>query len=129
MALDFEVSTILPLSPQELYDAWLDSKQHSKMTGAKAKVSAREGDTFQAWDGYITGKNLKLEPGKRIVQAWRTSEFADDEEDSQIEITFKPLNEGTKLILRHTKLPPHGEIYEQGWVDSYFNPMREYFSE
>jgi activator of HSP90 ATPase len=127
--MEFEVSTILPRSPNELYDAWLDSKQHAKMTGAKAKVSAKVGDTFEVWDGYITGKNLKLEPGKKIIQAWRTTEFADDEEDSQIEITFKPVNKGTKLTLKHTKLPPHGEIYEQGWVDSYFDPMKDYFSE
>jgi uncharacterized protein YndB with AHSA1/START domain len=127
MALEFEVSTIIPRSPQEVYDAWLDSKQHSKMTGSKAKVSAKVGEEFSAWDGYISGKNLELEPGKRIVQAWRTTEFADDDEDSQIEIIFKPAKEGTKLILRHTKLPPHGEIYEQGWVDSYFDPMKKYF--
>lgn len=127
MALEFEVFTIVPLPPQEVYDAWLDSRQHSKMTGATAKVSAKVGEEFEAWDGYITGKNLKLDPGKRIVQAWRTSEFSDDEEDSQIEILFESVKEGTKLVLRHTKLPPHGEIYKQGWEDSYFNPMREYF--
>jgi len=128
MTLEFEVSTIIPRPPEEVYDAWLDSKQHSKMTGAKASVSAKVGDTFEAWDGYIRGKNLKLETGKRIIQAWRTSEFADDEEDSQIEIIFEPMKQGTKLILRHTKLPQHGEIYKQGWVDSYFDPMKEYFA-
>jgi uncharacterized protein YndB with AHSA1/START domain len=128
MALEFEVSTVIPRSPQEVYDAWLDSMQHSKMTGAKAQVSAKVGEEFSAWDGYISGKNLELEPGKRIVQAWRTSEFSEDEEDSQIEIILKPAKEGTKLILRHTKLPPHGEIYEQGWVDSYFDPMKDYFA-
>ncbi len=127
MALEFEVSTFIPRPPQEVYDAWLDSKAHSKMTGAKAKVSAKVGEKFEVWDGYIQGRNLKLEPGKLIVQAWRTSEFADDEEDSQIEVIFKPAKEGTKLILRHTNLPPHGEIYRQGWVDSYFDPMKEYF--
>lgn len=128
MAFEFEVSTIIRRPPQEVYDAWLDSKKHSKMTGgARAKVSIKVGEEFETWDGYITGKNLKLEPGKRIVQAWRTSEFADDEEDSQIEVIFTPIEEGTKLILRHTKLPPHGEIYRQGWVDSYFEPMKEYF--
>jgi len=127
LALEFEISTIILRPPQEVYEAWLDSKQHSKMTGAKARVSAKVGDAFDAWDGYITGKNLTLEPGKRIVQAWRTSEFADDEEDSQIDVRLEPVEAGTKLILRHTKLPPHGDIYRQGWVDSYFIPMKEYF--
>lgn len=125
--MDFEVSTVIPASPDEVYEAWLNSKRHSKMTGAKAKVSANVGDSFVAWDGYISGKNLKLEPGKRIVQAWRTSEFSDDEDDSQIEVILKPVKEGTQLILRHSNLPAHGEIYRQGWEDSYFTPMRAYF--
>jgi len=125
--MEFELSTIVPRSPQEVYDAWLDSKTHTKMTGAKAKVSAEVGGAFVAWDGYISGRNLELEPGKRILQAWRTAEFADSEGDSQVEILFKPTKGGTKLTLRHTKLPPHGETYRQGWIDNYFEPMKAYF--
>jgi activator of HSP90 ATPase len=127
MVKSFVVSAVFPRDPQELYDAWLDSKQHSKMTGAKARVSNKVGGSFHAWDGYISGRNLILQADKRIVQSWRTSEFSDDEVDSQIEVTFEPVRNGTKLVLRHTKLPSHGEIYEQGWEDSYFVPMREYF--
>ena len=129
MPLDFEVSAVIPASPIEVYKAWLDSKSHSQMTGGKAKVSAKVGESFQAWDGYITGKNLILEPGKRIVQSWRTSEFKDSEEDSQIELSLEPVKKGTKLTLRHTNLPANGEQYEQGWVDNYFDPMKAYFGD
>ena len=127
MTLEFELSAFIPRPPQEVYDAWLDSKGHTKMTGAKAKVSDKVGGSFQAWDGYISGRNLELEPGKRIVQAWRTVEFADSEGDSQVEILFKATKGGTKLTLRHSKLPPHGETYQQGWIDNYFEPMKAYF--
>ena len=129
MPLEFEVSAVIPASPTEVYKAWLDSKGHSQMTGGKAKVSAKVGESFQAWDGYITGKNLILEPGKRIVQSWRTSEFKDSEEDSQIELSLEPVKKGTKLTLRHTNLPANGEQYEQGWVDNYFDPMKAYFGD
>jgi len=129
MPLEFEVSAVIPASPIKVYKAWLDSKSHSQMTGGKAKVSAKVGESFQAWDGYITGKNLILEPGKRIVQSWRTSEFKDSEEDSQIELSLEPVKEGTKLTLRHTNLPANGEQYEQGWVDNYFAPMKAYFGD
>jgi len=125
--MEFEVSAIIASPPQEVYDAWLDSRAHSKMTGGKAKVSDKVGGNFKAWDGYISGRNLELEPGKRILQTWRTVDFADSEEDSQIEILFEATKGGTKLTLRHTKLPPHGETYQQGWVDNYFEPMRAFF--
>ena len=127
MAIEFEVSALIPASPEVVYEAWLDSEGHAKMTGGEAKVSSEVGGEFEAWDGYIQGRNLELEYGKRIVQSWRTSEFADDEADSRIEITFDREGDGTKVTLRHTNLPPHGEQYEQGWVDSYFVPMKEYF--
>jgi uncharacterized protein YndB with AHSA1/START domain len=127
MSLRFEVSAVIPAKPVEVYAAWLDSRAHSKMTGAKAKVSDNVGGDFEAWDGYISGTNLELEPGRRIVQAWRTVEFADDEEDSRLEIILAPVKGGTKLTIKHSKLPAHGQQYKQGWVDSYFDPMQAYF--
>jgi len=127
MAIEFVVSALIPASPEEIYQAWLSSEGHTKMTGASASVSAEVGGEFEAWDGYIHGRNLELESDKRIVQAWRTTEFKDDESDSRIEITLEPVGNQTKVTLKHTRLPPHGGQYEQGWVESYFEPMKEYF--
>jgi len=128
MTSEFVVTTDIAKSSQILYDAWLDSDEHSKMTGSPAKVSAELGGEFQAWDGYLWGVNLELEPGKRIVQSWRTSQFDVSEEDSQIEVSFEANDEGrTKITLRHTKLPAHGAQYEEGWQESYFEPMKRYF--
>ncbi len=128
MALKFMVSDIVPASSAEIYKAWLDSKGHSKMTGAKARVSNKVGDSFQAWDGYISGTNLELTPDKKIVQSWRTVEFDESEADSRIEVTLEDVKDGTKIKLEHTNLPPHGAQYEQGWIDNYFEPMKKYFS-
>ena len=128
MSIEFVVSAVFPATPQEVYRAWLTSDGHSGMTGSPAKVSGQVGGVFDAWDGYIHGKNLELVPNKRIVQAWRTSEFSQDEPDSRIEVTLEPVGSQTKLTLKHTGLPPHGGQYESGWVESYFEPMKEYFS-
>jgi activator of HSP90 ATPase len=128
MALEFVVSTLIPAKADEVYDAWLSSEGHAAMTGSPASVSAVVGGEFDAWDGYIHGKNLELVPKKRIVQSWRTTEFNADAPDSRIEVTLEPTGVQTKLTLRHTGLPPDGGQYEQGWVDSYFTPMKEYFS-
>jgi activator of HSP90 ATPase len=128
MAIDFEISTILPATPEEIYNTWLSSDGHTKMTGGQASITSGVGAVFDAWDGYIHGRNLQLEYGKRIVQSWRTSEFEDNEPDSRLEITFEPVGKQTKLILKHTELPPHGGQYKQGWVESYFEPMKQYFS-
>jgi uncharacterized protein YndB with AHSA1/START domain len=128
MALEFEVSAVIPAPREAIYAAWLDSAGHSAMTGGRASVSAEIGASFEAWDGYIQGRNLELEPGRRIIQSWRTVEFQESEPDSQIEVTFEDAAGGTKVTLRHTNLPPHGEQYEQGWIDNYFDPMTAYFA-
>ena len=128
MAIEFVVSTTLPATPLEVYDTWMSSEGHSEMTGSPATISPEVGAEFDAWDGYIHGRNLILEPGVLIVQSWRTTDFADGEKDSMIEINLKPAGDETELTLRHSELPPHGQQYESGWEESYFAPMKEYFS-
>lgn len=119
-----------PASAKEIYDAWLNGRGHSKLTGAKATASSKVNGKFTAWDGYITGKNLGLEDGKRIVQSWRTSEFPEDAPDSTLEITLekKPANK-TTLTLVHTNIPSGDkQKYTDGWKEFYFEPMKEYFA-
>lgn len=127
MSLAFTVSDIIPASPEEVYDAWLESDGHSKMTGAEAIVDPLVGGRFTAWDGYISGENIELERGKRIVQSWRTSDFEDSEPDSRLEVVLEPFGDGCKATIHHTDLPPHGTQYESGWVDHYLEPMKKYF--
>lgn len=127
MVKTFTISEWFPASPEKIYLAWLDSKGHSDMTGSPARISSKVGEEFEAWDGYIFGKNLELEPGKRILQSWRTTEFDPSEQDSLVEIFFEPVLNGTKVTIHHSNLPAHGSQYRQGWIDFYFQPMKEYF--
>ena len=127
MSFRFTVSDVIPASPREIYDAWLDSRAHSKMTSGKAVTSAEVGAAFTAWDGYITGTNLELAPGMRIVQSWRTTEFAKADPDSKITVSLKPVKGGTKLTMLHTKVPNGHTGYRSGWSQSYFEPMKAYF--
>jgi activator of HSP90 ATPase len=127
MSVHFEVSTLMHAPAEKLYSAWLDSAEHSRMTGSPAQTSAEAGGAFTAWDGYISGRNLELTPATRILQAWRTVEFAETDPNSSLEILFEPQEEGTKVTIRHSNLPDHGAQYEQGWVENYFTPMKRYF--
>ena len=127
MPYAFTVSDELAAPPSRIYAAWLSSDEHAAMTGAEALIDPREGGVYSAWDGYITGVTLHLEPGRRIVQSWRTSDFAPADPDSQIEVLLQPAGDGTLLTLHHSHIPDGQSGYEQGWVDNYFEPMRAYF--
>jgi activator of HSP90 ATPase len=130
MSESFEISVDLPVGPEKIYQAWLDGSQHSALTGSMATCNPKVGGKFTASDGYIWGINLELQTNQRIVQAWRTSEFPVESPDSRLEIIFKPIKNGTRLILRHSNIPDgQGESYQQGWQDYYFDPLVAYFSE
>ena len=129
MPISFEVSDILPASPPAIYRAWLNSQTHTKMTGSPAQASPEVSAEFSAWDGYIHGRNLELDPPRRILQAWRTIEFAENDPDSLLEVLLQPVEGGTQVVLRHSNLPAHGDQYREGWVENYFTPMKAYFSE
>jgi len=128
MNINFEISAVIDASPQQIYEAWLDSDQHSAMTGGEAFVTNSIGDSFDAWDGYIEGKNIELKKDEAIIQHWRTSEFDVSDDDSLLEILLEEHSEGCILTIKHSHLPAHGMQYKQGWIDNYFNPMTAYFA-
>ena len=129
MAFTFSVSDLIPASPKEIYDAWLSSEGHARMTGSRsAEISAEEGAAFTLWNGYITGRNVRLEPPRRIVQSWRTTKFSDRDPDSEIEVLLEPASGGTRVTVRHSNVPDgHTSYRDGGWQRSYFDPMKEHF--
>jgi len=128
MAFSFTLTDLIPATPQQIYDAWLSSRGHAKMTGSAARAKPEEGAAFSAWGGYIKGRNVTLEPGRRIVQSWRTTKFAREDPDSQIEVLLEPFADGTRITLRHTNVPDgHTGYQEGGWQQHYFEPMKQYF--
>tara|TARA_B110000211_G_C14079899_1_gene554017 strand:+ start:1395 stop:1781 length:387 start_codon:yes stop_codon:yes gene_type:complete len=127
MKIKFEISEVFNTTPEAIYNAWLDSKLHSEMTGGGAVCSSEKDGEFTAWDGYISGKNLELVPHKTIIQAWRTSEFEEVDEDSFLHIELIVVAGGTEIKLSHSNIPDGNSDYETGWVEHYFNPMKSFF--
>jgi len=124
-----EVSAVIPASPELVYTAWLDSNLHGAMTGASASVQPGLEGQYTAWDGYIWGTTLEMEPGRSFVQSWRTSEFPEDAPDSRLEVRLEGRADSCKVTLIHSNIPDgQGAMYEQGWHDHYFEPMKKYFA-
>ena len=106
MKNSLRLSEIFPTDARTLFEGWLDSATHSAYTGGQpARISSRVWGKFSAWDGYIFGTTLELEPYRRIVQSWRTTEFPADAPDSHLEILFEEKKDDTMITLIHTQLP------------------------
>ena len=118
----------VPAEPAKVYEAFIDAKKHSAFTGTKATGDGRVGSSFTAWDGYISGKNIELEPGKRIVQEWVTSEWPEDFPPSRLELTFKKVKGGTEISMVHSDVPAEqADELKEGWTEFYWKPLEDYF--
>lgn len=102
----------------------MDSKRHSKFSGAPAKISAKVGGKFTAFGGMLEGETLELKPNKKIVQSWRSNDWPADIY-SRVTFSFAPAGKGkTKLTLSHSGIPESDyEGVKKGWISFYWEPM------
>jgi activator of HSP90 ATPase len=113
-----------------LYAMYLDSKEHTKLTGNnKAKISAKEGVSFLIYGGYSFGKNLQLVKDKLIVQSWRASDWTKNDIDSTLILSFEQKGKDAVIIISHVNVPDNqAASLKTGWNDFYWKPWKEYLS-
>jgi uncharacterized protein YndB with AHSA1/START domain len=121
-------TVFLPGTPRQVYDALMTTRGHKGFTGADARISPKVGGTFMAWGGYIHGTNLKLVPGKTIVQTWVPSdETWPKGHKSKVRFSLAPSPRGTQLSFTHSAVPAeHAGHLGLGWKKSYWTPLRKF---
>jgi uncharacterized protein YndB with AHSA1/START domain len=116
-------------TPQELFELYMDSRKHSRATGAPAKISRKTGGHWRAHGGRIGGTNLLIIPGKMVVQVWRAG-FWKKEEVSILVLKFSKSRGGGRVDLVHAGVPAHDfKGVREGWRKYYWKPWRKYLSE
>ncbi len=116
-----------PASPAQLFKLYMDSRQHSVATKAKALVNRKVGSTFSAFDGMITGKMLAIVPDRMLVQSWRAAHWKKTDLDSTLVLVFHKVKDGTEVHLTHVNVPEHDHAgVTSGWKTYYWKPWREY---
>ena len=117
-------------SPATVYDLLADSRKHSTVTGKKATISRKVGGTFSARGNDVSGINVDLVPGRRIVQAWRHKRFPEGI-FSMAAVTLTPTPDGgTELVLTHRGVPK--ELIpetESAWREQYWAKIKAYLAE
>jgi uncharacterized protein YndB with AHSA1/START domain len=121
-----EVTFSVP--PAVVYEALTNSATHSKLTAAPAEIDAKVGGAWSAYGGKISGRNIELVPGVRIVQTWRAGNWPEGTH-TLVRFELSPEGQGTKLTLDHDAVTeeqaPH---LAAGWEKMYWEPMRKFFS-
>jgi len=115
-------------APLEVYEVLMDSKKHKSLSGEEAKISRKVGGPFTAWGKHLSGINLVLKPGERIVQAWRATGWWPDYYSIAI-FELEKVPTGTKLKFTQIGVPPNRYSgHYRGWIETYWTPMKEIFA-
>lgn len=111
---------------EKLYELLMDEVHHSEFTGADAHISPQVGGTFTTYDNYAMGRHIELVPGKKIVQTWRAADWPEGVE-SNATYVFEQDGDNAIIHFTQTGVPANQiESIAQGWVDYYWEPIREY---
>lgn len=112
--------------PAKVYKALVDSTEHTKFTGAGAQIGTGVGDAWSAYDGKISGRQLELVDGVRIVQTWRAGNWPQGSH-SLVRFELLPEGDGTRVVLDHDALADDQVAHiDGGWTRMYWEPLRKY---
>ena len=116
--------------PGTVYDILADSRKHSSVTGMKAVISDKVGGAFSTSGNEVSGVNVDLVPGRRIVQAWRHRKFPEGIY-SMAAVTLTPTPDGgTDLVLTHRGVPKDLiPETEQAWREHYWSRIKSHLAE
>jgi len=126
---EIKQTVLIDASPAEVYEAYVDPKKHAAFTGQSATGSPKVGGRFTAGDGYISGKYLVLEKGKKILHEWTTTEWPAGYPPSLLELRLRAKGKKTELTMLHTKVPEEQvDYYAEGWKEFYWVPLKKHFA-
>jgi len=129
MPKTFQQRVTLPAPAAELYRMYLDPKRHAAITGSPVKIGARPGSPFRAFNGALSGKVLYTQPGRMIVQTWRSTGFGTGDIDSTLILTFWPRGRSGRIELVHANVADRDvRGVTQGWKTYYWTPWRAYLA-
>ncbi len=114
-------------SSDKIFAALADPAEFGKMTGAPTSGKNEDGSHFSVFGGHITGRQIELVAGKRVVQAWRAKTWP---EGAYSLAHFELHAEGakTRLVFDHDGFPEDMKDHlAQGWEENYWKPLRKSF--
>ncbi|MFK8034661.1 MAG: SRPBCC domain-containing protein [Hyphomicrobiales bacterium] len=127
MSTQIHQEVFLKAKPMDVYLTFMDEKKHSEFSGTASSINAVAGGLATMHDGQIVARNIELDPGKKIVQAWRVTPW-EDGIYTILRLKFTAENDGTRVILDQTGCPENmTEHLAEGWDARYWSPLRKYF--
>jgi activator of HSP90 ATPase len=128
MLRTIEQSVRFDASAARLYEIYTNPRHHAAFTGGGVvKISTKLGSTFSAFGGMLSGQMLLADPGRMIVQRWRSMNWKKSDPDSILVLSFMQDGKRGHIDLAHVNVPAHDHAgVTNGWKKYYWGPLRRY---
>ncbi|MFN0090750.1 MAG: SRPBCC domain-containing protein [Acidimicrobiales bacterium] len=120
-ALDFDV--FIAAAPATVWEFWVDPARMCEWWGAEAELDPRPGGVCRVVMGpegpVMSGSYVELTPFERLVLlfGWEGEQHGVPPRSTRVEVTLAPEAGGTRLVLRHSQLPPAAAAdHHHGWA-------------
>lgn len=111
-------------SLESVWNALTDPSTIEQWGAGPAVMDANVGTTFSLWGGDIHGKNIEVEPEKKLVQEWYGGKW-----DEPSIATFELRQKDDTVIITFTQTHVPENDYadiDDGWKRYYLGPLKEY---
>lgn len=126
--MSIQREAMIPADPARVYEVLVDGEALSALSGMSGTAARSAGVEFTAFDGHVTGRQVELVPGERIVQAWRFPAWAPGTY-SIVRFSLAAEDGGTRLVIEQDGEPAdwHDHVYAN-WPTFYLDPLIKHFS-
>jgi activator of HSP90 ATPase len=119
---------MIAAEPTQVYAVLADADALSALSGMSGTAGRSEGEQFIAFNGNVTGRQIELVPGTRIVQAWRFPRW-EEGVHSIVAFTLAAADGGTRLTIdQHGEPEDWHDHIDTNWPTFYLTPLTEHFS-
>jgi activator of HSP90 ATPase len=119
---------LISAEPVQVYAILADASALSALSGMSGVPGRSAGEEFSGFDGHVTGRQIELVPGERVVQAWRFPQWAPGTY-SMVSFTLTAEAGGTRLVIDQHGVPDdwHDHV-NTNWPTFYLTPLTNHFA-
>jgi uncharacterized protein YndB with AHSA1/START domain len=129
---------VIDAYPREVFEVLADAAALSGLSGMSGEPGRAAGEEFTAFDGHITGRQIELLPGTRIVQAWRFPRWEPGRYTIvRFTLAAQPAHQTLLTVDQHGEPDEADSLgchltwrdhLNEGWPQYYLTPLAEYFA-
>ena len=125
---DLQFYCDLLVEREKVFHSWTDSWIQGEITKALAKINAVPDGFFELWNGAVFGQFIQIQSPSLMKLSWKTIEFQDWMEPTEVKLEFQTRPNGSRLVVTHEKIPePMLEQFRFAWQDIYLPQLQLYF--